>query len=147
MQINRQTDYGLRILLYLALKPKGELTNIDEVSEVYGISRNNINKLVHQLGKAEVLATKRGKGGGFYLNQAPEDINLGKMVRLLENSLEVIDCNTPVCRIRPACRVKSVLNEATHAFMKVLEQYSLQDMLTEQRDNLIQIFDLADTSG
>ena len=68
MQLTRYTDYGLRTLIYLALLPQGRRASIDEISSTYGISRNNVNKIVHQLGKAGIIETKRCKGGGFYLN-------------------------------------------------------------------------------
>ncbi|MDU0355897.1 Rrf2 family transcriptional regulator [Paraglaciecola aquimarina] len=66
MQLTRYTDYGLRTLIYLALLPEGKKASIDEISQVYGISRNNLNKIVHQLGKANIIQTQRGKGGGFF---------------------------------------------------------------------------------
>lgn len=142
MQLTRYTDYGLRILVYMAVLPKGKKASIDELSEVYDISRNNVNKIVHQLGKAGILKTVRGKGGGFFLDKAPEQVNIGEVVELLENSLQIIDCNKPLCRILPACRLKSVLNEATTAFMAVLKRYTLQDLVKDKSKKLIQIFEM-----
>ena len=77
MHLTRHTDYGIRILIYLALLPKNEKASIDGVSILYNISRNNVNKIVHQLGKAKIIETQRGKGGGFFLKLSPENINIG----------------------------------------------------------------------
>ena len=142
MQLTRYTDYGLRTLVYLALLPQGRRASIDEISRVYDISRNNVNKIVHQLGKAGIIETKRGKGGGFLLKTAPELINVGDMVRLLENTLQVVECNKPVCRILPACKLKGVLAEATQAFLLSLQQYTLADLLVDEQQSLIQILDI-----
>ena len=143
MQLTRYTDYGLRVLIYLALLPKGEMACIDEISNIYGVSRNNLNKIVHQLGKEGVIETKRGKGGGFKLKMHPDEINIGVMVSKLENTLRVIDCSTPACRILPACRLKGVLQEATQAFIRALEQYTLSDLLSDKESDLIQLLELA----
>ena len=90
MHLTRHTDYGIRILIYLALLQKNEKVSIDTISTLYNISRNNVNKIVHQLGKAKIIETQRGKGGGFFLKLPPESINIGDMIILLENSLEIV---------------------------------------------------------
>ena len=142
MQLTRYTDYGLRVLIYLALLPEGQRASIDKISDVYDVSRNNVNKIVHQLGKEGIIETKRGKGGGFRLNRRPDQINIGDMVRMLENSLQVVECKTPLCRILPACKLKGVLNQATRAFMQTLEQHTLADLLRGKSDELVQILEL-----
>lgn len=142
MQLTRYTDYGLRILIYLALLPKGERASIDEISGVYGISRNNVNKIVHQLGKTKVIQTKRGKGGGFLLGLPPEEINVGEMVVLMENTLQVVDCTTQACRILPACKLKGALNLATIAFVDTLKGYTLADLIGNSRHKLIEVLQL-----
>lgn len=147
MQLTRYTDYGLRILIYLALKPEGELTSIDEISNVYAISRNNVNKIVHHLGKVQLLKTKRGKGGGFSLHAAPQEINIGDVVQELEGKLDVVECVKPPCRILPACQLKQVLQEATQAFVQVLNQYTLADLIDHHQSELISILNITDTGN
>lgn len=142
MQLTRHTDYGIRILTYLALLPNEERASIDIISTLYGISRNNVNKIVHQLGKAKVIETRRGKGGGFFLALAPEQINIGEMILLLENTIEVIDCKTQQCLILPSCRFKKILNEATQAFIDSLKQYTLADLIDDSKEDLIGLFKL-----
>lgn len=147
MQLTRYTDYGLRILIYLALKPEGELSSIDEISNVYAISRNNVNKIVHHLGKVQLLKTKRGKGGGFSLHAAPKEINIGDVVQELEGKLDVVECVKPPCRILPACQLKHVLQEATQAFVQVLNQYTLADLIDHHQSELISILNITDTGN
>lgn len=139
MQLTRYTDYGLRTLIYLALLPVGHKASIDEISQTYGISRNNLNKIVHQLGKANVIETQRGKGGGLFLKQAPDQINVGDMVLLLENTLQVVACNKPACRISSACTLKGIFADATQAFIASLQAYYLSDLLMEEQKPLLQI--------
>jgi Rrf2 family nitric oxide-sensitive transcriptional repressor len=142
MQLTRYTDYGLRTLIYLALLPAGRKASIDEISRTYDISCNNLNKIVHQLGKAQIIQTKRGKGGGFYLNQPADQINIGDVVVLLENTMQVVECSKPPCRIIPACKLKSILVEATQAFIQVLQNYCLSDLIFEEQNSLLQILNI-----
>ncbi len=134
MKLTRYTDYGFRLLTYLALLPDGRRASIDEISDVYGISRNNINKIVHQLSKAGVIETKKGKGGGFHLKMASEDINVGDMVLLLENSISLADCLSPPCKIASACVLKDVFDEAAQSFIDTLRNYTLNDLVKSKKN-------------
>ena len=72
MRLTVYTDYSLRLLMYLALKDDG-LATIAEIAESYGISKNHLMKVAHQLGVAGYVATVRGRSGGlrlpFQINQ------------------------------------------------------------------------------
>lgn len=138
MQLTRYTDYGLRILMYLAVLPDGRQSSINEVCESFGLSRNHVNKIVHQLGKLGLIQTRRGKSGGISLGKPPERINIGKVVVDLEASLNIIDCQKPACRLLPVCRLKGMFAEATRAFVSSLEQYTLADLLDDE-DQMIQV--------
>lgn len=143
MQLTRYTDYGFRILIYLALLPKDTLAHIDDICEAYQLSKNHVNKIVHQLGQEHIIETKRGKNGGFRLIKQPEEINIGKTLVLLESTLNIIDCNKPHCAILPACRLKHIFADATKVFLLELEKFTLQDVLSGQETALKNIL-LAD---
>ena len=123
MQLTRFTDFGLRILTYLALLPRDEIANISDVTEQYGLSRNHVVKIVHALGKGGFLETVRGKGGGIRLQRPPEQINLGEVIEFLEPNLDVVDCHSPLCKLNKICQLYPILDEATEAFMGVLYQH------------------------
>ncbi len=135
MQLTRYTDYALRTLILAALKPKGERMSVEEIVKTYDISRSHIMKIVQKLGQLGYLHTTRGKGGGIELGMNPEDINVGQVVLDMENNLQIVDCNTPLCRLQPSCRLKGILGEAMNAFVGVLNSYTLADVL-ENRDEL-----------
>ncbi len=128
--------------MYLAVLPEGKKATIDDICKAYSLSRNHVNKIVHQLGKEDFIKTQRGKGGGFSLALEPADINVGYVVTKLENNLQVIDCASPLCSILPACRLKGVLNNAAMAFMDVLNQVTLGDLIEGKESQLISILRL-----
>lgn len=61
MQLTSFTDYGLRALIYMASLPEGKMTSISEVTEVYGVSRNHMVKIINQLSRAGLIMAVRGK--------------------------------------------------------------------------------------
>jgi Rrf2 family nitric oxide-sensitive transcriptional repressor len=77
----------------------------------------------------------QGKNGGFQLMRKPSQINVGAVVRDMEEELAILGClqHAGFCRIQPACVLRSALQEATTAFLGVLDRYSLEDLLRPGR--------------
>ncbi|SDD91716.1 MULTISPECIES: RrF2 family transcriptional regulator [Kordiimonas] len=130
MHITRYTDYSLRVLLYLAVNNK-ELATIKVIADSYGISKNHLMKIVQHLSAKGHVEAVRGKNGGLRLAAKPEQINIGKLVRDMEQGSPLVECfgTDNECVITPACQLKHVLAEAMESFFQTLDQYSLADML------------------
>ena len=69
MRLTDYTDYSLRVMLYLAVRPDG-LSTIQEISDAYGISKNHLMKIVQRLGELGWVETVRGRNGGLRLARA-----------------------------------------------------------------------------
>jgi Rrf2 family nitric oxide-sensitive transcriptional repressor len=138
MYITRYTDYSLRALMYIALKGDN-ISTIREIADSYDISKNHLMKVVQDLNTKGYLIALRGKNGGLRLNGRPQDINIGSLVRHTEQDQALVDCfnSSKGCSITPACHLKSVFSEALEAFFKVLDQYTLADLLPEQKHSAL----------
>jgi len=137
MQLKKYTDYSLRVLIFTGMKKDGELASIKEISEVFGISAHHLGKIVHQLTKLELLETVRGRYGGIRLAKPPKEINVGKLVRLLESEFSLLECfdkGSNHCIITPACTLKHALNRALHAFFQVLDEYTVKDLIDNENE-------------
>jgi Rrf2 family nitric oxide-sensitive transcriptional repressor len=131
MKLSLFSDYSLRTLMYAALTD--DLFQLDEVTAAYGISRNHVAKVVHQLAKLGYLETQRGRGGGIRLARAAVDIRIGKLVRETESQTVLVECfdaASNTCPINGSCRLKGLLAEAMSAFYATLDRYSLDDLVS-----------------
>lgn len=129
MHLTMFTDYGLRSLIYLALRP-GELGSIAGIARAYGISGHHVTKVVHALGRAGLVETIRGHNGGLRLAQEAGAIRLGDVVRRMEPSLALVECaGEKPCAICGICRLQGILGEALGALLAVLDRYTLADIV------------------
>lgn len=136
MQLTRQTDYGLRALIYLALHP-GERIPAVTVAHSFRISQHHLMKVIRKLAAAGMIRTYRGKRGGIALAQSPDQIRVGAVVRELEGELAVVDCVRPLCPAEPACRLKAVLAGAEQAFLAALDECTLSELVRQPNDDAL----------
>lgn len=128
MQLNKFTDYALRILLYIA-QPRDMPYTIAEIAEDLHVSKNHLVKIVHFMGQQDWIITTRGKGGGIRLNPQALNSQLGEIVRILQGDHQIVECNTPPCVLRSKCGLKGILDQSLEQFYISLNQYTLNDVL------------------
>lgn len=130
MKLTAQTDYALRLLIYLGVRPEGG--TIRDIAERYGISKHHLVKVAHRLSKFGYVNTSRGRGGGLKLARDPSEINLGEVISDTEPNLHLVECFDPAknsCPISGGCQLRGVLVEAMSAFEAVIRRYTLEDVL------------------
>lgn len=130
MQLTSFTDYGLRALVYMAALPAGQMTTITEVTEIYGVSRNHMVKIINQLGHAGLVTAIRGKNGGIKLAMPANTIRLGDVVRKME-PLTLVNCSPEACVMTKACRMKAAFGRAIQLFLGELDNHTLADMVDD----------------
>jgi Rrf2 family transcriptional regulator, nitric oxide-sensitive transcriptional repressor len=142
VHLTQFSDYSLRLVLYLACHPE-KVVSADEISRAFGISRHHLVKVVQTLTDLGVVEAQRGRGGGMRLAKRPSEINVGWLIRRTEPHFDLVECFDPeanTCPIAPACGLNGALHRALKAFLGVLDEYSLDQLLT-QRSDLVTLLD------
>lgn len=122
--------------MYLGFEQE-RLVTIAEIATAHGISENHLMKVVHQLARSGYIETVRGKGGGMRLARAPGDIVLGAVIRETEADFAMVECFAAEssCRILSACRLRGILGDALNAMLKVVDSYTLADLLGKPQEH------------
>lgn len=131
MRLNVQSDYALRLLMYLAVNPQS-LCTISEIARHYGISKNHLMKVALALSHDGTVDSIRGRAGGLRLSRKPKEISVGDVVRQMEGDFAIVECfqvSGGNCLITPACLLKGVMGEAVAAFLAVLDRYTIADLV------------------
>ncbi|MGH6924031.1 MAG: Rrf2 family transcriptional regulator [Propylenella sp.] len=137
MRLTLYTDYALRVLTFAGANAD-RLCSVSEIASSYGVSRNHLTKVVHDLGKAGFIESARGRAGGIRLARPASAIGVGEVVRHTEDGFALVDCSQ--CRIAPGCRLTGIFGQAVAAFIGVLDRYTLAD-LVERPDELVLLLD------
>ena len=134
MRLTLHTDYALRLLIHVAIAD-GKLITISDIAESFDISKQHLMKVANNLSRKGYLDTVRGRGGGIRLRRKPRDVNIGRVVRETEDKLDVIGClgRRDYCPIERVCVLRGVMHDAIGAFLAVLDEYTLADLIKPQK--------------
>jgi len=130
MQLTKHTDYAFRTLIFLAANPD-RLSNIQDVAKIFELSKSHLMKIVNELVRHGWVESVRGKNGGIRLAKMPAQINIGDVVSKMEQTLAPINCEVPWCTLNEHCTLRSVLWKAQLEYMRLLQEYSLADILND----------------
>lgn len=131
MYLSKFTDYSFRILVYLGNHPN-ELFTVDELSSILNLSTHHIKKIIYKLAKNNYILSTKGRNGGIKLVMDPKNINLGKLLEITEDNLNIVECfsqENNSCNLVQGCKLKPILNEALISFKIKLSEYTLEDIL------------------
>lgn len=134
MQIDKFTDYALRVLTALAVRAPERVTT-SRIAAAYGISENHLSKVTTRLAREGFVTSERGRTGGLTLARPADRIRVGDVVRAMKREDPVVECFGPdkSCRILPACVLRAVLAEAQEAFFATLDRHTLADVTRSRR--------------
>lgn len=133
MRLSLQTDYALRILMFLAASDRR--VSVEEIARAFDVSGNHLVKVAHRLTQLKLLDAKRGRGGGIALARPPSSINVGIVVRKMENLSNFVQCLDEVqnrCRISRVCGLQGALSLAVEDFLKRLDRYQIADLMSQK---------------
>lgn len=135
MRLTRHTDNALRCLTLLALHP-GQPMTVSEVARRMRMSEDHLFKVIGRLAQLGYVDTKRGRTGGVRLARPAQEIVVGRVVRETEESFALVECFTPetnACPIAPACVLATALDRALKAFLAVLDEVTLAELVRQPR--------------
>jgi Rrf2 family transcriptional regulator, iron-sulfur cluster assembly transcription factor len=104
---SRQCEYALQAVLYLALKPPGEMTSIKELTKKLRIPYHFLAKILQRLRREGLLESLKGPSGGFALGMPARRITLFHIIEAIDGADFTRKCvlGFPKCSGRNPCAV------------------------------------------
>ena len=133
MRLRLQTDFALRVLLFLGFVDRK--ATADEIARSFDVSRDHLVKVVQLLSTHGFVRTPPGRRGGMILTRDPRDVTVREVVEKVEGRHGVLDCVTSPegCPMEPGCDLRRLLMSAEEAFYNKLESTTLADLTHGKR--------------
>lgn len=141
--LSKKSQYAFKALTYLVENQNKGPMLISEIAEVKKIPLKFLENILLELKKANILESKKGKGGGYYLNKNPESINLATIIRLVNGPIALLPCvslnfyqKCENCE-EDYCHLHDILIEVRDATLKILETKNLLSLIGYQEENVL----------
>lgn len=131
MRITTKVRYGLRALLQIAVTYDGNPVPLSSIAESQEISRKYLEQLVASLRKADLIGSRKGVRGGYFLTRDPKDISLWEVFCTLEGTTPLVDCvpNPETCDRADFCTTRGIWELLDKKLQAFWEGFTLQDLI------------------
>jgi len=130
---SKKCEYGLQGTLYLAANTdKGPISS-DEIAEVLQIPKEFVSKILQSLTKHDIIGSKKGKAGGFFLKKPANEVKLIDIVAAIDGTDIFESCvlGFPQCSPDHPCPVHDRWGTLRDEAFTMLSSETL-DQLTEK---------------
>ncbi len=133
--LSKKSQYAFKALTYLAEKfDKGPVL-ISEISKKKKIPLKFLENILLELKKAGILASKKGKGGGYFLKRNPDKVKMAHVIRLVNGPIAMLPCVSLYFYERckncdeKHCGLHDMMIEVRDASLNILENRTLKDLI------------------
>lgn len=148
MYINLESDYAIRITVYLS--KKNVLTDAKTIAEDVGVTLRFCLKILRKLTNTGVLKSYKGSKGGYVMNKDPREVSLKEIIEIIEGPIVVSRCldGTYDCR-RPdkgeVCKIQLSFLDITNKIKYEFAKVSIKDLIWNNRGKVYLCFTIIKT--
>jgi Rrf2 family protein len=137
--ITQKMKYALKALLALAdeaEKPLPAALTIEQIAKRSGTPKRFLEHILLDVRNAGVIASTRGRSGGYVLAKPPSDVSISELLRLIDGPIAPLPClsrrayqRCEDCTDEATCRIRKVFAEVFWTYLLIIESLTLEDML------------------
>ena len=133
--LSKKTKYGLKALTFIARGGHDVPVQVSVISKSEQIPQKFLESILLTLRKSGILGSKKGKHGGYYLRNAPSEIKMTDVMRVLEGPIAMVPCvslnyyeKCDDCPDENLCSVHKLMIEVRDGTLKVFRNKTLADL-------------------
>ena len=133
--LSKKSQYAFKALIYLSEKYKEGPVLISEIASKKKIPLKFLESILLELKKADILDSKKGKGGGYFLKQKPAKVKVSTIIRLINGPIAMLPCVSLYFYERckncneKHCGLHDMMIEVRDATLQIVENRTLKDLI------------------
>ena len=129
MKMSSKARYGLYVAVELAKNyDSGAVVNVASLSHSTGVTEKYLEQIIALMKKANVVESLRGASGGYKLTESPEKVTVGRILRAVEDNLEIVDCLHSDCANSGKCVARNLWGKLYDNINSYLDTISLKQL-------------------
>jgi len=113
---------------------------ISKIAEEENIPQKFLEAILLDLKKDGTLASKKGKGGGYYLIKSPDEVNMADVMRLFDGAIALLPCVTykyyercDECKDEETCGIRDTFMEVRNSTVEILKATTLAEIIRKEK--------------
>jgi Rrf2 family iron-sulfur cluster assembly transcriptional regulator len=136
MQLTTKGRYAVTAMLDLASNDPDSPVTLDMISQRQNISLSYLEQLFAKLRKASLVKSVRGPGGGYLLNQNPEEVTLTSIIEAVDENIDLRRCHGKEnCLRGRLCLSHHLWCEASDQIRNFLSTRNLKQVIDDYNEN------------
>lgn len=134
--LSQKTRYAIRAMQHLADHYGQGPVQLGEIATAQNIPPKFLTVILSELSRAGLVASQRGKDGGYWLGVPPVDIRYGDLIRIMRGSLALVPCASRYahekcknCVAENECRTRTLMLQVRDATADLLDSIRLSDAI------------------
>jgi len=134
--ISYRARYAFKALVALSRAPGDRGLQIRQLAEGEKIPRKFLEQILLSLKAAGLIASRRGREGGYELLKSPDQITIGQLLRIVDGPIAPLPCLSRTayqrckdCRDETVCETRHAFADAYAAYLTSLEAMTLAHTL------------------
>lgn len=134
--ISQKAKYAFKALFQLAEQPAGSSIQIEEIAKAAGIPRKFLEHILLDLKKKGIVASRRGRAGGYALLKVPTEMTIGSILRAVDGPIAPLPCISRTayrrcldCRDEKTCIVRRLFADTYAATLLLMNGTTLADAM------------------
>ncbi|KGJ21874.1 RrF2 family transcriptional regulator [Paracoccus sanguinis] len=137
--ITQKMKYALKALLVLADEAASgapQALSIEQVAKRAGTPKRFLEHILLEIRDAGVIASRRGRAGGYLLAQPPSEVKLADLLRLIDGPLAPLPClsrtayqRCPDCTDEETCRIRRTFADVFSGYLQIIDLLTLADLM------------------
>lgn len=134
--ISQKAKYAFKALLHLAAQPRDRTVHIEEIARAEGISRKFLEQILLELKRRGLIASRRGRAGGYVLIKPANEVTIGQVLRIIDGPIAPLPCLSRTayrrcadCRDEAKCNVRHLFAHTYEAMLAAMDESTLADVL------------------
>ena len=133
MRLTTKGRYAVTAMLDLALHEDFGPVSLTDISRRQGISLSYLEQLFLRLRKYGLIASARGPGGGYRLQQSGTDISVAEVIRAVDEQVDATRCGGHRnCQADQRCLTHDLWEDLSEHITGFLSGISLSDLVQRQ---------------
>ncbi|MCX7907932.1 MAG: Rrf2 family transcriptional regulator [Ignavibacteria bacterium] len=126
---SKQAELGIKAVLYLSVQPKGYLRNATEISKELKVPKEFVAKILQKLTHSGIVASRKGKTGGFSLLVNPKEIKIIDIIRSIDGNKAFEECvlGFENCGDENPCPIHHKWAELREKILEMFSEKSIAD--------------------